>query len=93
MAKTKYEYFIKRKGPIDFEVAKFEDFGGSQPVSLYKVVWDPHSGKGKCDCPAYVYRQMGTNDKHIQMVKQWVANGDSFHPPTPGVPAKGKICL
>lgn len=84
MPKKEYDYYIRRVGPTDFEVAKFEDFGGDQPVALYKVTWDPKTGRGKCNCPAAAYRGTGVNDKHVQMVKKWVENGDSFHPKQPG---------
>lgn len=75
---TKYDYYVRRLGPTEFEVAKFIDFDGDQPVSVYKVTWNSKTGKGSCDCPAATYRGTGINDKHIQLVKGWVANGDSF---------------
>lgn len=76
----KYDYYIRRLGPTEFEVTKFLEFGGDQPISLYKVSWNPKTERGSCDCPAATYRGKGINDKHIQAVKKWVANGDSFIP-------------
>lgn len=71
-----YEYFIRRASPKDFEVAKFSTLGGDQPVALYHVKWDASQvgGGGRCDCPAASYRGTGPHDKHVVMVKEWVAN-------------------
>jgi hypothetical protein len=73
-----FDYYIRRIGPTSFEVAKFESFGGDQPKSVYQISWDPKTQRGRCNCPAYVYRGKGVQDKHIQMVKKWVEQGDSF---------------
>lgn len=76
-----FVYFIKRVGPIDFEVAKFDDMsGGEQPLAIYNVMWDPHAnppiGRGRCNCQAYVYKRVGMADKHINGVKKWVEGGE-----------------
>lgn len=69
------EYFIRRISSTEFEVAKFASIGGDQPLAVYKVVWDAvrsHPG-GRCNCPAASYRGTGASDKHVVMVKHWVA--------------------
>lgn len=78
MAKAKSgkgEYFIKRVlGDLQFEVTKFVD--GDLPVNTYKVTYDAVTGKGKCDCPAATYRQTGSNDKHVRLVRRWINLGE-----------------
>jgi len=32
--------------------------------------------RGKCDCPAGTYRQTGIKDKHVQIVRDWIAGGE-----------------
>lgn len=82
MPKAKdFEYYIKRIDATHFEVAKFATLDGDQPLAVYRVRWDTARMSGRCDCPAGSYRGTGTNDKHVQMVAQWVSNGDSFQPP------------
>lgn len=73
----KFEYYVRRIGEINYEVAKFSSMtGGEQPLVVYKVVYDPSRGRGKCDCPAGTYRQTGINDKHVKIVQQWIAGGE-----------------
>lgn len=67
----KGEYFIKRTlGDLHFEVTKFVD--GDLPVATYKVEYNDSTGVGKCDCPAATYRQTGSNDKHVRLVRRWL---------------------
>lgn len=79
---VEYEYVIFRLGEDKFEVVKFNIYASDEaPASaIYHVTWNSNTGKGKCDCPAAAYRQTGINDKHVQMVKKWVENGDQFSP-------------
>lgn len=66
-------YYVKRKGPETFEVAKFKD--GDQPDKLYQVTLRAN-GTGKCDCPAYSFRRIGMSDKHIRLIQKWIAGGE-----------------
>jgi len=78
MAKT-FEYYVRRTGEIAFEVSKFDSMeGGSQPLVTYKVIYDPSRNppRGKCDCPAGMYRQTGIKDKHVQIVREWIEGGE-----------------
>ena len=64
------DYVIARKGEDTFTVTKFVDKG--IPFNVYNVIYKPKTGYGKCDCPAAVYRQTGSADKHVLMVKTWL---------------------
>lgn len=59
-----------------FTVTKFE--GGDQPTGSYKVLYNPISGYGRCDCPAAVYRNTGSADKHVKMVAQWLQSREGL---------------
>lgn len=77
----KFEYYVRRRGEITFEVAKFREMtGGEQPLVVYNVVYDPSRNppRGKCDCPAGTYRQTGVNDKHVQIVREWIEKGEQI---------------
>lgn len=64
-----------------YEVAKFED-GEVQPKDVYDVEIHKTSGKSSCNCPAGMYhRKPGIEDKHVVIVKKWVAAGS----PTPAI--------
>lgn len=73
MPKSAPEYVIGQSAvaPNKFTVAKFE--GGDEPKVVYDVTYNPETGYGKCDCPAAAYRGTGSGDKHVLMVKQWLA--------------------
>jgi hypothetical protein len=74
---AKGEYFIRRSlGDLQFEVTKFVD--GDLPVATYKVTYNDSTGIGKCDCPAATYRQTGSNDKHVRLVKKWLELGEKI---------------
>lgn len=64
------DYVIARKGEDTFTVTKFGDKG--IPLNVYNVIYKPKTRYGKCDCPAAVYRQTGSADKHVLMVKTWL---------------------
>ena len=71
------EYYIRRTGEITFAVAKFNSMtGGEQPLAVYSVIWDPSRNRGKCDCPAGMYRGTGADDKHVKMVRDWITQGE-----------------
>lgn len=53
-----------------FTVTKFGN--GDMPLNTYTVLFNPQTGYGKCDCPAAVYRNTGSADKHVLMVKKWL---------------------
>jgi len=79
MTTEKFEYYVRRLGEINYEVAKFSSMsGGEQPLVVYNVVYDPVRARGKCDCPAGTYRQTGINDKHVQIVRDWIAGGEQL---------------
>ena len=72
MAKTPDEYYISRKGD-GYDIAKFDSMtGGEQPKAVYHITVNKHGGM-KCDCPAAMYHGTGENDKHVKMVKEWLA--------------------
>lgn len=76
MAK-KYEYYVRRTGPKEFEVSKFDSMeGGDQPLATYNITYDSHSQKGKCNCQAATYRGTGSNDKHVGIVRDWITGGE-----------------
>jgi hypothetical protein len=58
--------------PTQFTVSKFE--GGEQPTATYKVIYRPKTGFGRCDCPAATFRFTGSKDKHVLLVKRWLAD-------------------
>lgn len=82
MATKDFEYFIRRvvhkpgsknEGLNQFEVAKFNSMvGGEQPQRVYTVTISKLN-QGKCDCPAGMYRGTGDSDKHVRMVRSWLA--------------------
>jgi hypothetical protein len=75
----KFEYFVRRTGSTTFEVAKFPSMGGGeQPERIYKVSYNAARDDGKCDCPAGMYRGTGKNDKHVQIVKEWIKGGEQI---------------
>lgn len=77
----KFEYYVRRKEGINYEVAKFPSMGGGeQPERVYYVIYDPSRTpeRGRCDCPAGMYRQTGVNDKHVQIVKEWIQGGEKM---------------
>jgi len=74
---TKFEYYVRRLGVINYEVAKFGSMtGGEQPLVVYKVIYDPSRNRGLCDCPAGMYRGTGILDKHVRIVQDWIAGGE-----------------
>jgi len=76
--KSKAEYCIRRVlGGLHFEVTKFAD-DGDLPIVTYKVQYDHSTGKGKCDCPAATYRQTGSTDKHVRLVRKWIELGEKI---------------
>lgn len=55
-------------GPLRyFRVTKFS---GDEPKGHYNVKYNPQTGYGRCDCPAAAYRNTGSGDKHVLMVKK-----------------------
>lgn len=74
----RFEYYVRRTGEATFEVSKFPegDSGGAQPLRVYKVVYT--GTRGKCDCPAGMYRGMGMEDKHVKLVQRWIKDGEQL---------------
>jgi len=74
------EYIIGQVGEGKFTVAKFEP-GEPLPRVVYNVSYNHVTGRGKCDCPAAMYRGTGAQDKHVLMVAGWLATGrTAFNP-------------
>ena len=74
-ASASVDYVVAKKTePNHYQVTKFGD--DSIPLGVYSVVYNPNTGYGKCDCPAAAYRQTGARDKHVQMVKGWLARSN-----------------
>lgn len=72
----RFEYYVRHCGGIDYQVSKFDSMvGGEQPLATYDVKYNPSTGYGKCNCHAAVYRQTGSTDKHVLMVKEWIETG------------------
>jgi uncharacterized Zn finger protein len=59
------EYYVKRKSPLVFEVAKFD--GRKEPNAVYSVTFDGKSTH--CDCPA---GSRGIACKHLGMVSKFI---------------------
>jgi hypothetical protein len=74
MAKKEYNYVVGRLGEQLFSVAKFED-GREAPSSVYNVTFDPATGTGLCNCPAAGWRNTGSNDKHVALVRDFLKQG------------------
>lgn len=74
---TSIDYVIgKLAGDYQYQVAKFADDGA--PLQVYRVMYNHETGRGRCDCPAGMYRGTGSGDKHVLMVKKWLeTNKDS----------------
>lgn len=73
MAKTPttVDYVVaKLEGDNKYQVTKFGD--GEVPLQVYLVTYNPTTGYGRCDCPAAAYRNTGSMDKHVLMVKGWL---------------------
>lgn len=67
------EYYVKRKGGTEFEVAKFT--GDSTPEATYQVDWSSSFSKGRCDCMAY--RSGKTRPcKHMKLVQAFILQGE-----------------
>lgn len=64
------EYYIKQISDTVFEVSKFGD--SDLPVAVYTVEYNSTTGKGKCNCPAAIYRKTGSKDKHVQLIIEWL---------------------
>lgn len=76
MPNEQFEYYVQQVDETHFKVAKFREMaGGEQPIHVYGVVYNAARDTGKCDCPAGTYRGTGKEDKHVKMVKQWLASG------------------
>lgn len=76
-AKPKVEYFVRETKDgfgltKRYEVAKFAD-GATQPDNVYDVHYTRTSKYGFCNCPAG--RRKGNNDKHVRLVRRWLAEG------------------
>jgi len=68
------EYYVKKKGPNEWEVAKFD--GGKTPAHVYTV-----TAKGKrfwTDSPGFKHKQQ--EEKTIRIVKQYIADGERGQP-------------
>jgi hypothetical protein len=70
-----FEYVIGQSAvnPLAFTVTKFI---GDAPRVTYNVVCNIATGYGKCDCPAAAYRNTGSADKHVLMVRKWLQAGN-----------------
>lgn len=62
------QYVVKKVSHTEFDVSKFED--RKQPSSTYRVTMK--GNKFWTDSPGYVHR--GQDDKHIKVVKQFIAD-------------------
>lgn len=62
------EYYVKRVGLTDFEVAKFE--GTEAPSAIYNVRLK--DGHWSCDC----FSGRGDHDKHANLVARWLDDGE-----------------
>lgn len=78
-------YGVRRVGPAEFQVAKFD--GHQEPDAVYEVT-DRGDSAWRCTCPG-AFRQHG-NCKHARLVRAakrageppalWTADGDGFAP-------------
>jgi hypothetical protein len=67
-------YAIRQTGDRLYEVAKFVD-GEPEPRDVYDVELSRRSEGGTCNCPAARWRRTGGKDKHVKLVRDWIAMG------------------
>ena len=65
------EYYIRRLGKLSFEVSKFEET--KAPTCVYNVDYSPLTNSGRCNC--FAFFKVGQQDKHIEMVRDWLKAG------------------
>lgn len=70
------EYYIARKGPTSFTVAKFD--GGAEPLEVYKVDYSAAATPrplSRCTCMAWRSRKTRPC-KHVEMVAAFISQGE-----------------